>query len=333
MSKRKLTQQQQRRVTKLQQKHDVSDDTTDATAESAELGTIVARHGAMLELLDKEGKHWTCHQRQHLGQLVAGDKVHWMAQNEHHGVVVARLPRQTELKRQDKFGQLKSVAANLTQVFVVCAPLPLPSTLLIDQYLLAASLQGLKVVLVINKIDLDTDLTAVEALKQVYQAISLPVLTMSALNHDDIMRLTSLMQGETNVFVGQSGVGKSTLIQAILPAQAIRTGDIALQSGLGRHTTSTARYYTLPPTGALIDTPGVRDFVLPASLDKLDSAAVERGFVELTRLEHACQFRNCMHTHPKGCAVLAAVAQGQMAPSRLASLQYFLQALKVPRER
>ena len=238
------------------------------------------------------------------------------------------MPRQTELKRQDKLGQLKSVAANLTQIFVVCAPLPLPSTLLIDQYLLAASLQGLKVVLLINKIDLDADLTTVDALKNLYQAINLPVLMMSAFNNEDIAKLMSFMRDEISVFVGQSGVGKSTLIQTLLPAHHIRTGDIAMQTGLGRHTTSTARYYPLVQGGALIDTPGVRDFVLPHSLDKLDNVAIASGFVELARLDAGCQFRNCMHMHPKGCAVLAAVAAGQMAPSRLASLQHFLQMHK-----
>lgn len=324
MSRRKLTEQQQRRVARQRQEQGADD----MSAAMLLPGTVVSRHGASLVLIDTEGKYWPCHQRQHLGQLVAGDRVQWQKQDEHHGVVVTKLPRQSELMRQDKFGQQKSVAANITQVFIVCASLPLPSTLLIDQYLLATHLQQLKVVLLINKIDLLDQVKRIEDLAKLYQDVGLTVVMISASTNVGLATLKELMQDEVNVLVGQSGVGKSTIIQALLPEHEPRTGDVAEQTGLGRHTTSTARYYPLSQGGALIDTPGVRDFVLPISWEKLNVTMIEQSFPEISKLSTACQFRNCMHKDAKGCALEAAVSKGYMAASRLLSLQQFLETLK-----
>lgn len=326
MSKRKLTRQQQRRLAELHEQQRLLPE--DSLAELQE-GVVTARYGAKITLQDNEGEMWLCHQRQYLGDLVAGDKVRWQIQDEHHGVIVAQLPRSSELMHEDKRGVLKCVAANITQLCIVCAPLPQPNLLLIDQYLMAARIQGFKSLLIVNKMDLASDNTMINALITLYQQLDVKVITMSALNHVDVPMLQQVMCQEVNVFVGQSGVGKSTLVQSLLPEEMIRTGELGLQSQLGKHTTSTARYYPLLNGGALIDSPGVRDFSLPPLTD---SDVIQRGFIEFSRLEARCQFRNCRHVNPKGCAILAAVEQGQMAESRLQSLRYFLDLMDKHKE-
>jgi ribosome biogenesis GTPase len=328
MAKRKLSRRQQWRAEKIQQERRERAMRKQARAVTEELaaqalgdeqqGLVVANFGASLEIEAGDGRTVRCQLRQNLPLLVVGDRVVWQAAGD-AGVVTAQVERQSQLARPNAQGELKALAANIDQILVVAAPAPRYSADLINQYLAAAELTGISPLLVFNKIDLieEANRKLVDQLLSTYRAIGYPVLTASTKTDHGLDRLIEQLKGHTSVFVGQSGVGKSSLVKALLPEARISVGALSEQSGLGQHTTSTARLYHLPAGGQVIDSPGVREFRLwPMSRQEL-----ARGFVEFSDYLGHCKFRDCTHQHEPGCALREAVDKGRISRQRLESYQ------------
>ncbi len=326
MAKRKLNRRQQWRIEKIQQERQqraerkaaqqtVDNDDSQSLGVEQE-GLLVANYGASVEIEDNNGTSHRCLLRQNLPSLVTGDRVVWQPASE-GGVVSALLPRRSVLSRPDQLGEQKPVAANIDQIMVVAAAAPEFSPELIDQYLAAAELAGIRPVLVFNKIDLvdEAKRAAVEELLQRYRHIGYDIVETSTKASHGLDRLRQQLQGKTSVFVGQSGVGKSSLVKALLPEHEIVVGELSQQSGLGQHTTSTARLYHLPDGGTLIDSPGVREFRLwPMSRMEL-----AHGFREFTHHLGKCRFRDCQHETEPQCALREAVERGEISVRRLES--------------
>ncbi len=327
MAKRKLNRRQQWRVEKIQEERLQRAERKQARAADKTLvsgsalgeeqeGLVIASYGASLEIEGREGRLVRCQLRQNLPLLVVGDRVIWQPAGE-GGVVTAQLARHSQLARPDALGAMKALAANIDQILVVAAPAPLYSPDLINQYLAAAELTGISPLLVFNKIDLidEQNRKQVEALLEIYRRIGYPVITASTKREHGLETLIEQLREHTSVFVGQSGVGKSSLVQALLPETRIHVGELSTQSGLGQHTTSTARLYHLPSGGRVIDSPGVREFRLwPMSRQEL-----AQGFIEFHPYLGHCKFRDCTHQHEPGCALLQALASGNISPRRLES--------------
>jgi ribosome biogenesis GTPase len=291
----------------------------DGTDAAARPGLVVVRHGAHLAIEDADGTLHHCTARSNIGHPVCGDRVVWQPTGDGRGVVTALEPRDNVLSRPDFSGHDKPLAANLTLMAVVVAPQPPPSGFLLDQYLVAAELVGVRALIVAAKMDLlnDADRAAfLEALAP-YRDLGYPICPISIKGPPGVVALTGHLAGQTSILLGQSGVGKSSLVQALLPDQDIQVGRLSSATGLGRHTTSAATCYRLPPggpdSGRLIDSPGVRSFRLTG----LDQAELERGFRELAPLRGRCRFRDCHHLDEPDCAVRAAVAAGTVDARRL----------------
>ena len=272
-----------------------------------------------------------CHLRANLEGLVTGDRVTWRAAqdaegNVVEGVVVARSERQNVLERPDARGQLKPVAANIDQILIVFAVEPAPHPNLIDRYLVAAEATGIAPVLVLNKIDLLPENGGeLRALLARYEALGYPVVTTTTARETGLDELLERLAGRTSVFVGQSGVGKSSLIDRLLPDESLRIGELSKDSRKGTHTTTTARLYRLPTAddAELIDSPGIREF----GLIHLDERQVAEGFIEFRDFLGRCRFRDCRHRQEPGCALLEAVERGDIHPERFASYRHIVDSL------
>ncbi len=277
-------------------------------------GLVIASFGASLEVETADGEQLRCALRQNLPLIVVGDQVVFQRVQE-GGVVTALLERRSLLSRPDAHGKLKGLAANLDQIIVVVAPAPAYSTELIDQYLAAAELTGITPLLLLNKIDLidEANRNEVERLLQRYRDIGYLVLTSSTKLNHGLDELIAQLKGHCNVFVGQSGVGKSSLSNALMPGLDIAVKALSEQSGLGQHTTSTARLYHLPQGGDVIDSPGVREF----RLWSMDEAELATGFREFHPFLGRCKFRDCKHQQEPGCALKQAAEDGKIAIERL----------------
>jgi len=278
-------------------------------------GLVVTRHGQNLVVSDDSGHYTHCLSRQNIGQVVCGDRVVWQPTGDNQGVVTAILPRDTALIRPNYSGEQRALAANISQLVIVLAPEPAPTPYLVDQYLVAAEQIGVNTLIALNKRDL-MDQAALAAFEQQfghYPAIGYPLIEISAKYEHGLDPLIERLQDQTSILVGQSGVGKSSLINTLLPDIEVQVGRLSEASGQGCHTTSATTLYQLPSGGMLIDSPGVRSF----RLGKLALEDLANGFIEFREFLGHCRFSNCSHQHEPGCALQQAVSDGKITAQRL----------------
>jgi ribosome biogenesis GTPase len=321
MARRRLSQRQKVRIQAIQDQRRkrlakrAEQVLASTETEPSRQGLVIIRHGATLGVEADNGIIYRCLTRQHIGHPVCGDRVVWQRVDATTGVVTALLPRQSVLSRPDFSGQEKPLAANINQLVVVLAPRPQPSGYLLDQYLVTAETIGVEALIALNKIDLLAAQQKTEffANFEHYADIGYPLVEVSAKREHGLDALIERLKHKTSILVGQSGVGKSSLINVLLPNLVIDTGKLSEATGLGRHTTSAATCYHLPQGGDLIDSPGVRSF----RLTRLSPQQLEQGFVEFRPCLGHCRFHNCSHDHEPGCALRDAVEKGCIHPRRL----------------
>lgn len=337
MSKRKLNRRQNWRIKKIQ--HERAEraarrlDLVDQQLNEGELGPeqeglVISHFGQQVEIEclqgAERGKLFRCHLRANLDALVTGDKVIWRAGNP-TGVVVATLARHSVLSRPDSHGQMRAVAANIDYIVIVLAPQPQPHANLIDRYLVAAAAVDIEPLILLNKTDLldHSNRESIEQLLAIYPRIGYRLLQASTKSSDGLSTLKAALKDRTSVFVGQSGVGKSSLINALLPGVNLRVGELSAGRAKGTHTTTTARLFHFPDGGDLIDSPGIREF----GLWHMQREDVAQGFVEFRPFLGECRFRDCQHQREPGCALLQAEAAGEISTQRLQSFEAIAQSL------
>ena len=247
--------------------------------------------------------------------IVCGDQVRCRIDAHHEEVhVIEVLPRRTALYRANARGATEPVVANLTQLLVVLATLPVPDFFVVDRYLAAATDAGVTATLVVNKSDLGLD-ERLSAELDVYAQAGYASVHTSADSGAGLDALrAAIAPGAIAALVGQSGVGKSSLVQVLVPQAKVAIGELVREED-GRHTTTAARLFDLPHGAALIDSPGVRDFA-PA-VNALDERSL--GFTEVRRLAVGCRFADCRHLREPGCAVRVAAESGAMSARRYES--------------
>lgn len=319
MGKRHLSLQQQRRIA-AGRSRSTAEAPSPGTAGMVERnGLVAARYGKAVDVLDTSDPDHAvqrCHLRAHL-EPVVGDRVLWQP-GDAQGLVTALAPRQNMLRRRERTG-VRVLAANIDQIVLVLAPEPEPHAALADRFLAAAEIEGIAALLVVNKSDLPGR-EKVAAIAQARARLGYAVVQVSARSGLGLDTLRQHLEGRVSVFCGQSGVGKSSLINRVFPEANAAVGQLSAAAVKGRHTTTVARFYPLPG-GAVIDSPGIREFDVPCS----NPAELIRGFVELRVLAQHCRFRNCRHRDDPDCAVAAAIAQGTVDRERLASFHQLLQ--------
>jgi ribosome biogenesis GTPase len=275
-------------------------------------GTVLASYGRGV-LVQAEGKRLHCALSGRKQRIVCGDRVTWAYPPSADGPSVQSIePRRNLIERIDARGRAEPVAANIDRLAIVVAAEPAPDWFLVDRYWAGAVLKDLDGLLIVNKLDLGTDTLRPEL--ETYRALHLNCVEVAAQSGTGIADLKRTLSGGVTLLVGQSGVGKSSLVNALSPEAAAQTAELT-RDAEGRHTTTTARWYPLESGSAIIDAPGVRDFAPPASLVR----AAERGFREIHQLGINCRFKDCRHMEEPGCAVRSAVVALELAPRRYES--------------
>lgn len=327
MEKRKLNKRQLIAIKKQQaekrQRAEQHEDATPGKHDNEQTGLLVSHYGQQIEIEDANAKVRRCVARSNLGSIAVGDNVIWCPEQNGPDVIVAVEPRRSELFRYHKFDGNKLVAANIDQLYIVVAAEPARAMNVIDRYLMLAEIQNIQPVLVFNKTDLlDTDdLTDIKEFLAYYSdTLGYRVFYTSSKTATGIAQLTSSLTDKTSIFVGLSGVGKSSLIQSLLPNESLAIGELSERSREGNHTTTTAKLFHLPEGGNLIDCPGIREL----AVGKLSFNEVLQGFPDFANLANECQFRDCSHSHEPGCAIQVALNNQSCNPDRWASLQNIL---------
>ena len=306
MAKRKLSQHQKKRIQGAQ-------DAISSDSRNHAEGLVISHHGGKIVVESSDRKIIVCAVKSNLGTIVCGDIAFYEQTTESEYRVIAIHPRHNLLQRIDGFGHLKSVAANLSQLLICLAIKPAPNLFLLDQYLISAEQQKINAVIVLNKADmLEEGLVDPFELKSIYQPLGYKVLLASVKTINGMDELKSLLDHNTSVLSGVSGVGKSSITKALLPEIEVKISEISEANEEGRHTTRTSRLYHLPNSAILIDTPGVRGFN-PVLDDKIPVSA---GFREINRFSSNCRFSNCRHINEPKCAVVEAVSRNEITDSR-----------------
>jgi ribosome biogenesis GTPase len=280
--------------------------------------TVSTRDGAVMPA-ELFGKRISC---------VCGDEVTIRLPSQTSGdiaKVVTIAPRRTSFARTDSRGRAEPLAANLSLLAVIIASEPQPDPYIADRYLAGAALAGVAGIVVVNKSELSSATAAqFEDLVREYEAAKYDVLRLSAHRAESIAPLKARLAGTVAMFVGQSGVGKSTLTNALVPESLRPTRTISESTGEGRHTTVSTALFRIPGGGELIDSPGVRDYAPPP----VEDANVQVGWPEILALAPQCRFNNCLHLREPGCAVTEAVAANRLPPRRYESYKRLVNIMR-----
>ncbi|HEY7771569.1 MAG TPA: small ribosomal subunit biogenesis GTPase RsgA [Marinagarivorans sp.] len=267
-----------------------------------------------------------CHLRANLPHIVTGDRVIWrrgLGESASEGIVEAIEPRSSELCRPDSYGKMKLVGANVTRAIIVIAPEPEAHSNLIDRYIIVAEHLGLDVLLLLNKCDLLEKNSPTETLLKKYQALGYTTLSVSSKLGIAMEALQETLKAGCSIFVGQSGVGKSSVIQSLLPEETIKVGELSDVARKGRHTTTHAKLYHFPEGGNCIDSPGIREF----GLWHLNPDDILYGFREFRPFIGQCKYRNCTHINDANCAISKATEDGKISAERYKSFTFIVQSL------
>ncbi len=338
----KLSDKQRRQIARNRRKKHLATVQGDAaTANTSDLsldatrygplqaGKVVSRFGKQAIVRDSEGVDYQVHIRRTIDSVVCGDQVQFyppLAENNQDlGVIEFVAERHSVLTRPDFYDGVKPIAANIDQIIIVSAILPTLSTHIIDRYLVACEDVAITPVIVINKIELidDEDRDLVDEALDIYREIGYRVLYTSCKTQEGIAELSALLGDKISVFVGQSGVGKSSLVNALLPESDEVVGAVSSNSGLGTHTTTAAKLIPFKHGGELIDSPGVREF----ALWHLPPEQITQGFVEFRPFLGGCKFRDCKHRDDPGCLLRKAVEDGVIDEERFLSYHKILDSM------
>ena len=337
MSKRKLNKGQLRRVRANQAKRleQAQLEQTEPTGPlgATTSGVVISRFGQQAIIADSSNHSVRCHIRRGVESLVCGDEVVWrpideQANDDVGGIIEAVQPRRSLLSRPDYYDGLKPVAANVDQILIISSVLPAFSSQIIDRYFVACEDIEVTPVIVLNKADLLQQLSSderdsIEQALAMYQAIGYQVLRVSAKETEGMDNLHSFLQDHVSIVVGQSGVGKSSLVNVLLPEVDAGVGAISDNSGLGQHTTTVATRYVLPQGGVLIDSPGIREF----ALWHLDPERVAWCYRDFRDFLGGCKFRDCKHLDDPGCALREAAENGALHPLRLYNFHKIIESM------
>ena len=311
-----LTRKQKWRIDKVQSDKIARADKAASKAES-ELddekeyqGIVITRYGQRQLVEDENGIVFQSVSRQNIGFSVAGDKVLFQKTKHDDAIVTAIYPRDNELKRQDKL-----IAANIDQLWLVVAIEPHYEFELIDRYLIMAENSNLPIGIIVNKIELSSNKSKTENDFLNYQSLGYDVHFLSVKKQINLDFFKEQLINKSHIFLGQSGVGKSSLINSLIPDLQLRVNEISSKSKLGKHTTTNTTIYHIPSGGDLIDSPGVREF----QLDSLTELEIKSGFKEFRALSDACRFRDCRHINEPNCAIKESLDQGKINPNRYQS--------------
>jgi ribosome biogenesis GTPase len=276
------------------------------------IGTIIAAHGRHY-LAQVNGSKLHCVTRGKKSDVAVGDIVELKQTSPDQGVIEAITERKTLLYRSDQY-KSKLLAANVTQLFIVVATEPSFSDDLVSRSLVAAEAAGISAHIVLNKIDVAEQLPRTRDRLGVYGALGYPVHEVSARAHPEATcaALAPLLAGQSTILIGQSGMGKSSLINLLVPDADIATREISAALDTGKHTTTFTRQYEIGPDTAILDSPGFQEF----GLYHLSEGMLERAFREFAPHLGHCKYYNCHHLNEPGCTVLGAVEAGEIARMR-----------------
>jgi ribosome biogenesis GTPase len=288
---------------------------------------VLVSYGSQGVVLLPDGKRQRCKFRRSVGRPFCGDHVTVAPADDDSLVVESILPRRNTFVRADERQRKHVIAANIDQAAIVIAARPLPSRDLVERYLLAVHSLGIEPVIVLNKTDLsvaeDESAAGATVLKHMpdYEALGYTVVRTSCKTSPGITELQPVLKGRTSILVGQSGVGKSSLINQLLPDLEIQTGELSRATGKGTHTTTSTKLYQFTDGGFLIDSPGVWEY----GIWKFENAELAAGFKEFGPFLGQCRFNNCVHASEPDCALKQAVADGHVLDWRY---QSYLRLLK-----
>ena len=294
---------------------------------TTEPGLVLVSYGARGIVEAADGAQLDCAYRRSVGRPVCGDHVSFERLPDGTGALASIEARRNTFARADARGRKQVIAANLDRVLVVLAPEPAPSRDLVERYLVAIHGLGIEPVIVLNKAELKADSTDAGdgplARLDEYRTLDYTVVETSCKTAPGTGALAALLDGGTSILVGQSGVGKSSLVNALLPDLALQTGALSRVTGKGTHTTTTTIMYHLPGNGRLIDSPGVWEY----GLWQMDRSELAAGFPDFHPFDSRCRFNDCRHDSEPGCAVRAAVADGSIRAWRHAAYLRLLEQL------
>jgi len=317
----KLTQRQKRQIAKNQHRKTSEEK---SLAQIGQLGTqkqglMISRYGEQADVIDLQSNNvFRCFLRQNLGSPVPGDRLVYRLDPSNKGIIESIEERKSLLQRPSPHQGLKPVVANIDQVFVLVAPLPDFSSVLLDRYLIAIENANIPISIVANKWDLQSEIEeqSIQEQLSIYHQLGYPIFKISTKNNIGKVDFIQAISGYSSILVGQSGVGKSSIINWLFPSESLATKMISDNSRLGQHTTTASQLFCLDKNncdnGFIIDSPGIREF----GLWHLDTHEIASGFREFKTYLGSCKYRNCQHTKEPGCEIIKALKNGLINEQR-----------------